>query len=94
MDPPAESHNRMSNDLEFQGLGTSDDPMGLEAAFCNSSLDVCKDVVLRRGSSDDDDDGGQDQQERCQTNNHSGVPTVDSVGTSDNPLPNSTGVSR
>jgi hypothetical protein len=47
---------------ESQGLGTSEDRMGLEAVLCNSSLDVCKDVLPRRGSSnDDDEDGGQDR---------------------------------
>ena len=64
VDPPAESHDRMADDPESQGLGTSKDPTGLEVALCNSSLDVCKDVVPHGGSSDNDDDGGQDLQER------------------------------
>ena len=60
LDPLAESHDRMVDELESQGLGTSEDPIGLEAALYNSSLGVCKDVVLRRRSFDDDDNGGQD----------------------------------
>ena len=63
LDPPVENHNRMVDNPESQGLGTSEDPTGLEAALCNSSLDVCKDVVPRRVSFDDDDDGGQDRQD-------------------------------
>ena len=63
--------------------------MGLEAALCNSSLDVCKDVVSYRGSFDDDDDGGHDRREHHQTDDHSGVPAVDSTGALDNPLLNS-----
>jgi hypothetical protein len=40
----------MVNVPESQGLGTFEDHTGLEAALRNSSLDVCKDVLLRRGS--------------------------------------------
>jgi hypothetical protein len=79
---------------ESQGLGTSEDPMGLEAALCNSSLDVCKDVLPHRRSSDDDDeDGGQDHRKGGETGDHARVTTVDSVGASANPLSNSGGVS-
>jgi hypothetical protein len=57
-----DSEGRMVDVPESQGLGTSEDRMGLEAVLCNSSLDVCKDVLPRRGSSnDDDEDGGQDR---------------------------------
>ena len=48
----------MINVPESKGLGTSEDPMELKAVLCNSSLDVCKDVLPRRGSSDDDDEDG------------------------------------
>ena len=94
VDPPTESHDRMADDPEFQGLGTSEDSTGLEAALRNSSLDVCKDVVPRGRSSDDDDDRGQDLQERCQMDDYAGVPIVDFAGASENPLPNSAGISR
>ena len=47
---------------ESQGLGTSEDPIGLEATLCNLSLDVCKDVLpCRRSSDNDDEDGSQDR---------------------------------
>jgi hypothetical protein len=80
--------------LESQGLGTSEDCTGLEAALHNSSLDICKDVLPCSGSSDDlDEDGGQDRREGGESGDHACVPAVDSVGASDNPLSNSGGVS-
>jgi hypothetical protein len=79
---------------ESQGLGTSEDPTGLEAALHNSSLDVYKDVLPRRRSSDDDDeDGGQVRRKSGETGDHARVTAVDSVGASANPLSNSGGVS-
>jgi hypothetical protein len=54
-----DSDDRMVDVPESEGLGTSEDPTGLEAALRNSSLDGCKEVLPRRGSSsDDDEDGG------------------------------------
>ena len=56
-----DSEDCMDDVPKSQGLDTSEDPTGLEATLCNSSLDVCKDVLLHRGSFDDDDeDEGQD----------------------------------
>jgi hypothetical protein len=80
---------------ESQGLDTSEDRTRLEAALRNSSLDVCKDVLPRRGSSDDDDDedGGQDRREGGKTGDHACVTVVNSTGALDNPLSNSRGVS-
>ena len=64
-DPQFDSEDYMVDVSESQGLGTSEDPTGLEAILCNSSLDVCKDVFpCRESSKDDDEDGGQDCQER------------------------------
>jgi hypothetical protein len=89
-----DSEDRMVDVSESQGLGTSEDPTGLEATLCNSSLDVCKDVLPHRGSSDDDDeDGGQDCQKSGETGDHAHVTAVDSAGASANPLSNSGGVS-
>jgi hypothetical protein len=53
-----DSEDRMVDVLESEGLGTFEDPTGLEAALHNSSLDVCKDVLPHRGSSSDDDEEG------------------------------------
>jgi hypothetical protein len=79
---------------ESQGLGTSEDRTGLEAALRNSSLDVCKDVLPHRGSSDDDDeDGGQDRREGGELGDHACITAVDSLGASDNPLSSFGGVS-
>ena len=76
--------------LESQGLGTFEDPTELEAALHNSSLNVCKDVLPRRGSSDDDDeDRGQDRQEGGGMGDHVHVTTVNSIGALNNPLSNS-----
>jgi hypothetical protein len=58
MDIRPDSEDRMVDVPESQGLDTSEDPTGLEAVLRNSSLDVCKDVLPRRGSSDDDDEDG------------------------------------
>ena len=75
-------------------MGTSEDPTGLDVALCNSSLDVCKDVFLRRRSSDDDDeDGGHDHREGGGTDDHAGIAAVDSTRALDNPLSNSGGIS-
>ena len=61
VDPQPNNEGRMVDEPDSQGLDTSKDPTGLEVALRNSSLDVCKDVFLRRGSSnDDDEDGSQD----------------------------------
>ena len=49
MDPRLDSEDCMVDVPESQGLGTSEDPTGLEAALCNSSLDVCKDVLQGQG---------------------------------------------
>ena len=56
MDIRPDNENCMVDVLESEGLGTFEDPMGLEAALCNSSLDACKDVLPCRGSFDDDDE--------------------------------------
>jgi hypothetical protein len=89
-----DSEDRMVDVPESQGLGTSEDPTGLEAVLRNSSLDVCKDVLPRRGSFDDDDeDGGQDRREGGETGDHACVTTVNFAGASANPLSNSGGVS-
>ena len=56
MDIQPDSEDHMVDVLEFEGLGTSEDPMELEAVLCNSSLDVCKDVLPHRESFDDDDE--------------------------------------
>jgi hypothetical protein len=75
---------------EPEGLDTSEDPTGLEAALRNSSLDGCKEVFLHRGSFDDDDEeGGQDRGEGGQTGNHACVTVVNSTGASGNPLSDS-----
>jgi hypothetical protein len=88
------SEDRMVDVPESQGLGTSEDLTGLEAALRNSSLDVCKDVLPHRGSSDDDDeDGSQDCRKGGETGDHARVTAVDSAGASANPLSNSGGVS-
>ena len=80
---------------EFEGLGTSEDPTGLEAELRNSSLDACKDVLpYRRSSDDDDEDGGPDLQEGGGMGNHARVTIVKSARASDNPLSNYGGVSR
>jgi hypothetical protein len=90
-----DSEGRMVDVPESQGLGTSEDRTGLNATLRNSSLDVCKDVLPHRGSSDDDDeDGGQDRREGGESGDHARVTTVDSIGTSDNLLSNSGGVSE
>jgi hypothetical protein len=89
-----DSEGRMVDVPESQGLGTSKDRTRLEAALRNSSLDVCKDVLPRRGSSnDDDEDEGQDRRQRGKSGDHACVTTVDSAGASNNPLSNSGGVS-
>jgi hypothetical protein len=85
-----DSDDRMVDVLEFEGLGTSEDPTGLEAALRNSSLDGCKEVFPRRGSSDDDDeDRGQDCGEGGQTSDHVHITAVDSARASGNPLSDS-----
>jgi hypothetical protein len=69
-----------------EGLGTSEDPTGLEAALRNSSLDSCKEVFPRRGSfDDDDDDGGEEHGEGGQTGDHARVTAVNYGGASGNP---------
>jgi hypothetical protein len=75
---------------EPEGLDTSEDPTGLEAALRNSSLDGCKEVFPHRGSFYDDvDDGGQECGEGGQTGDHARVTAVDSGGASGNPLSDS-----
>ena len=54
VDPQPDSEDHMVAELESQDLGISKDPMELEAALRDLSLDACKDVVLHMGSSDDE----------------------------------------
>jgi hypothetical protein len=87
MEIRADSDDRMVDIPESEGLDTSEDPMGLEAALRNSSLDGCKEVFQHRGSSDDnDEDNGHDRGEGGQMGDHARVTAVDSAGASGNPF--------